>query len=361
MDVDPVVGKEHGAVDDESDQHQRAVLQLGGVGQHLGRGALDAIGEVRDRHAGEKLVAGDERRPSRLADGHAGDAGAAAMEAHHLRLEPHLAAPTLDLFLKPLPHHAGPESRVAELADHALDAVAAEEGVAHRRRQGESLDALGRPVGGDRIAGDAPDLLGVALEKRLVETLAEPLGDPILERLLAPRRPQLRAHVARQDTDALRRAEGGENVPALERIAQEALLVVDAREARDGEEVVPQHLLPQALHLVDFGVEAVPPDVEVKPPVGLGARQAADDVIAFQHQRDGTALEQLVCGCEPGGSGADDHHRAGHRGYSTSSARLDCAPAAASPANSTRAPFSEDRSRRCTRCRTQTRAKAVLL
>ncbi len=50
----------------------------------------------------------------------------------------------------------------------------------------QALDALGGPLGAHLGGRDAPHLLGVGLEEVLVEALAEAVGDPLLEVVLAP-------------------------------------------------------------------------------------------------------------------------------------------------------------------------------
>src|SRR5262245_16330872 len=86
-----------------------------------------------------------------------------------------------------LPHHSGPESGIVELLNQRRDdppvrcLPGADERVAQRFAQRQILDPLRGPIGGDLIARDAPDLLGVRLEENLVEAVAETIGDPLLE------------------------------------------------------------------------------------------------------------------------------------------------------------------------------------
>ena len=56
--------------------------------------------------------------------------------------------------------------------------------VRHHALQREPLDALRAPFGADLVAGHAPDLFGIGLEKSQVKLLAETVDDEIFERPL---------------------------------------------------------------------------------------------------------------------------------------------------------------------------------
>ena len=72
--------------------------------------------------------------------------------------------------LHPLPHLAGAEAGVAELLDQRRHVGALEpDDRQERRPEREVLDPLGRPQRADLRARDAPDLLGVRAEERVVE------------------------------------------------------------------------------------------------------------------------------------------------------------------------------------------------
>jgi hypothetical protein len=58
------------------------------------------------------------------------------------------------------------------------------EEVRHHALQRESLDALRAPFGADLVAGHAPDLFGIRLEKGQVKLLAEAVDDEIFEGFL---------------------------------------------------------------------------------------------------------------------------------------------------------------------------------
>ncbi len=56
--------------------------------------------------------------------------------------------------------------------------------VLQRGGEREALDALRAPLGGDLVAGRAPDLFGVALEEGEVELAAEAVDEEVFEGLL---------------------------------------------------------------------------------------------------------------------------------------------------------------------------------
>ena len=126
----------------------------------------------------DRLAAGEDLHDPALIDPQFG----------HRRVQADLAAVGPDLVTHLLPHLPGAVPRVVELRDERLDLVAA---VAEERRLGgaeerQALDPLRGPLGADLIGRDAPQLLGIGLEEVLVEALAKPIRDPLLERVLAP-------------------------------------------------------------------------------------------------------------------------------------------------------------------------------
>src|SRR4029078_10306524 len=127
-----------------------------------------------------------------------------ALEARGGRLEPDLAAELLDAGRHLLPHLARSVARVLELPDQRLDLVAAvaEEGGLGGAEEGQALDALGGPLGAQLRGRHAPHLLGVGLEEVVVEALAEAVGDPLLDVVLAAlgldRGPQVGEQAQRQ-------------------------------------------------------------------------------------------------------------------------------------------------------------------
>jgi hypothetical protein len=170
----------------------------------------------------------------------------------------------------------------------------------------EPLDALRRPLGADLVARHAPHLLGVGLEEGRVEATPEAVDHPLLERLLLGLWPRLGREVAEDHPRALGRPHLREGVERLEGVLDEPSPVVDAREPRDLEEALLEHLVPDAVDLLDLRVEAVAADVEAEPVVRLGAGDAADPVAGLQNDRLDPASDQLVAGAQSGRSSPDD-------------------------------------------------------
>src|SRR5919112_2016741 len=147
----------------------------------------------------------------------------------------------------------------------------------------QPLDALGGPLGAELGRRDAPHLLGVGLEEVVVEALAEAVGDPLLDVVLAAlgldRGPQVREQAQRQ----LDRPELLDDVRASERVVEELAAPVDARLPRAHEELVAHDLEPKVVDLLALGEEAMASEVEavaVRIDDGLG--QAADLVVGLE-------------------------------------------------------------------------------
>src|SRR3990172_2690216 len=101
---------------------------------------------------------------------YAGDAAVVRRDPGDEMPHQHLAPHRTQAVTTRLPHLARSEAWIAEFVDQALDrGVAALDrgGVEDGPRQREPLDTLGRPLGPDLGAGDAPHLLGVGLEEDL--------------------------------------------------------------------------------------------------------------------------------------------------------------------------------------------------
>jgi hypothetical protein len=227
------------------------------------------------------------------------------------RLHVHLAAALVDLARDRAPHHPRPLPRVLELLDERLDGgLGLEEHAQERGLQRQVLDALRGPLGLQLRAGDAPDLLGVGLEEGQEEAPPEAVGHPLLEGVLDLAGEHRPAQVAEADQDALDEAEAHQRVQRLERVVEELLLVVDAREARPLEELVGQDLLPHLVDLHRLGEEAVAAHVEVEVLVLLGAGDAADGVRLLEDLRRVAQLDQVVRGGQAGGPSAHDHELA---------------------------------------------------
>ena len=102
-------------------------------------------------------------------------------------------------------------------------------------------------------------------------------------------------------------AEPAERVGRLQRIVEELAVVVDAREARHRDELVAEDLVPELFDGRDLGEEAVAADVEAIALVLRGARDAADDVVGFEHGDAHSRLGEQIGRRQAGRAGADDH------------------------------------------------------
>ncbi len=286
VDVEPVVGEEAGAADDEADEDEVAVSEGGGGLDDLGgRSGTQAGDEVIERHGADELGGVDVGGPMVAGAGDdVGDLSAVVMDFGDLLAGADGAAEGADAVLEHFPHHAGSEARVVEFPDEGLWTVLAfgEEGLADSGAEGEVLDALGGPFGADLVAGNAPDLLGISLEEGIEETAAEAIGDPILEGFLVGVGSESRTGEAEDGGGALDRAEVAEGFPDVERVLVELLVVEDAGEAWGQAEFGAEGFLPEALDLGHLGVEPVAADVEAVALVDLGARDAADAFAGFK-------------------------------------------------------------------------------
>jgi hypothetical protein len=202
----------------------------------------------------------------------------------------------------------GPEARVVELLDQGLDGLLGleEHGQEHGLER-EPLDPLGRPLGAQLGAGDAPDLLGVGLEEDREETVPEAVGHPLLEGVLLLVGPDLPAQVAQHHQDRLDDPEAHQGVERLERVVEEAVVVEDPRHAGPAQELAAEHLLPDLVHLVHLGEEAVAAHVEVIALVLERAGKPAHVRVLLEHGGPVPELGQLAGGGEARGSAADDH------------------------------------------------------
>ena len=59
---------------------------------------------------------------------------------------------------------------------------------------------------------------------------------------------------------------------------------MDPAQARHGDEIIPHHLFPDLLDLLDFGKEAVPPNIEAVPIMTFCTRNTADDFARLKHE-----------------------------------------------------------------------------
>jgi hypothetical protein len=91
--------------------------------------------------------------------------------------------------------------------------------------EGEALDALGAPLGGDFVAGRAPDFFGVALEEGEVEFAAEAVDEEVFKTFFGLDLVDARPDVAGADAGHAHQAEvrdgvGGEGDGIVEKLAQ---------------------------------------------------------------------------------------------------------------------------------------------
>ena len=96
---------------------------------------------------------------------------------------------------------------------------------------GEALDALCAPFGGDLLARNTPDLFGVVLEERAVQTIPKAIDEEVLERFLRHAALKLCPRVGEADAQRLdaahRLKRGGVE---LERVVEEAAPVENPRQ-----------------------------------------------------------------------------------------------------------------------------------
>ena len=198
-----------------------------------------------------------------------------------------------------------------ELRDQRLDLVAAvaEEGGLRGGEEREALDPLRGPLGAQLGRRDAPDLLGVGLEEVVVEPLAEAVGDPLLEVVLAAlgldRRPQV-GHAGEEELD---RAELADHVHALQRVVEELAVPVDPRHARALEELLVHHLVPEVVDLLGLGEEAMAAEVEAVAVAHLGLGEAADLVLGLEHDHRPPLPGEQVARGQPRRAAAEDGDR----------------------------------------------------
>ena len=200
-------------------------------------------------------------------------------------MHPHLAPLVLDLLGHHLPHLAGAETRVLEFLDQGRGVVRARERVPDRLEQRQVLDPLRRPVRPNLGAGHAPDLLRVGLEEMAEQAIAEAVHHPVFEGLFLLVGEYLPLQVGAHDPEGLDRPQIGERVHRLERIVEELAPEEDAAQPRPGDEFGTADLVPDLLHFLDLGEEAVPADVETESVVALGPGDPAHQLVCLEHHR----------------------------------------------------------------------------
>ena len=185
MDIEPLVGKKLFPVDDENNDDKAAECEAAGSCQYIGRGpGLEKADQPRQGHAGDITVAGEALHACSGCIFDRFDIGVTVVEGRHLALQQDLAAGRLNTFPEPLPHHARPEPGIVKLLDEAFCLLAAEKGIGDSHQKRQPLYALSGPVRSYLMAGNAPDLFRVGLEKCFVEPFPEPVNDPLLEVVL---------------------------------------------------------------------------------------------------------------------------------------------------------------------------------
>jgi hypothetical protein len=308
MDVDPVVGKRRRLVHDQTHRQEVTIGQPGRRLADLGRRwRTEGAHELADGHARDE-VAGDQRaRAIRAGDDDALHAPLAAVDADHLGVQQDAAASPLDLTLHGVPHHARAETRVIELFDERADGPAgSDEHAQDGRAQREIHDALRRPFGAQRRARDSPDLLRAGLEEGLEQPLAEAIGHPLFERVLARARKYLPPEIAQHGENARAEPEPQQGIERTKRVVEELSVVVDAGEPGPADEILAEHLAPQLFDLRDLGVEAVTAQVEAEALEGRGARQSADVIELLQDGGAKPEPRQLVRGGQAARPAAHD-------------------------------------------------------
>ena len=218
VDVDPVVGKRLGPVDDQNDREEVAILErLGGrVEPRPGGGGLMAPDQVADRQGREEVLAvvavgpparNRERRTRVTAD--------PSCSIRTTRRSRCTAPPARGSGRARLPT-SGPDPAAGywKLVDQRLDHLALGDLSRPPKRAIPDRPTRLKPLircaaqSAEMLAGrHPPELLGVGLEEDLEEQPAEAVDDPVLEAPLGPDRPQSRLQIARDHGDRTQRTE----------------------------------------------------------------------------------------------------------------------------------------------------------
>src|ERR1019366_3560670 len=146
------------------------------------------------------------------------------------------------------------------------------------------------------------------LEKDSKEPRAKLGGHPIFEGLGVADRKEPRLDVREHAQRGFRQAQFPQRFEGLQRVGIQLPPVIDARESRALDEVVPQYYTPKVHHLLVFGEEPVASDIEAKAVVDDRSRDSAHVFrIRFEHRRLPPRLAQAVSGGKAGRSRPDDY------------------------------------------------------
>src|ERR1700732_2512470 len=113
---------------------------------------------------------------------HRSHASGSALDANQPLAHPHDAALFFDKAGDPFPYLSGTMRWIAKAVDQGLDDLSvarpAQQQTPHKRRERQSFDPLGGPLGTNFGARHAPNLFRVAAEKDLIEPPSECVHDP---------------------------------------------------------------------------------------------------------------------------------------------------------------------------------------
>ena len=370
LDVDPVVGgyapaphrcADRGLARDQADDDEVAVREPAGDLAHVRRGrGVHALDEVLHRHRRYRVVAAHRLDRVRVADAHVDGDDPAAREPDALdaAVRRDRAAALAHLPGDFLPQLSGTELRIEEALDQARvrglrrEAHRATHRVNDGARERQPLDALRAPRRADPGAGDAPDLLGVRLEERLVELPPEPVDEEVLEVAFGTTRERLGGEIAQSRAHRSEHAQVDDRADVEpDRVVEEAPAMVDPRQsvphqhhpvgirefactcrgevqvavsrpvgepdalafARRGR-VDRQDLLPPVHHPVRAREETMPAEVHAEAAVVHGSGEPAHRVARLDDEwRDVAVSQKLERRGEARGARADDD-RAGRGG-----------------------------------------------
>lgn len=323
VDVDPVVREKVGLTNHEGDGEEVAVLKtFSGQQGFGGRGRVKGPDGFLEGHGDDKVIGFDAGGlTGGVADEDGGEAGVVVFQADDFATHEEGVACGGEVSCGFFPHHARAESGVLEGVDERFDQGCAgvffgEEGVEDGGGEGESFDALGGPVGADFVAGHAPDFFGVGFKEDGEEPVSKAVGDPVGEGAFGSDGEEPGAGVAQDAEDGGEESEALEGVEGFEGVVKEVVVVEDAGEAANGDEVVGEPVVPPTGDFGGFAEEAVATDVEAKVFVADGAGNAADVVGIFFEDGDLEAEGGAFSGGgEAGGAGSDNQDAGGVRGF----------------------------------------------